>query len=262
MIDHELSWSVTPGITAAQALAPCTGTYLTARGISDRVILTTARQAGGNMSQLMHFERATLVVYMGILSIRNICQQLKDANYPDDLPAMIALNLGRSSLHSVKGTLSTIADIAEEQELRPPGLIVFGDTAAVQRLPFFSPLLGRKVLLLGGNDRQVAKELKFLRKSGAKPIVINHLDVYLKEGRSIPLFDDIIFFSPRSVYDLQGSKGMSSWPLGVSAVALDEETAATFECLYKSEISCASGSSAAMSLRYNLARNYFNGISS
>jgi uroporphyrin-III C-methyltransferase len=262
LIDYEMSWSVTPGITAAQALAPCTGTFLTARGVSDRVILTTARQAGGSMSQLMHFERATLVVYMGILSVRKICEQLKEANYPDDLPAMIALNLGRSSLHTVSGTLDTIADIAEEQELRPPGLIVFGDTAGLKRLPFFSPLLGRKVLLLGGSDRQTARELRFLRKCGARPIVINHLDVYLKEGRSIPLFDDVIFFTPRSVFDCQGSKGMSKWPSGVNAVAMDPETMATFECLYSSEIACSENAEPSALLRSQLSRNFFNGLSS
>ncbi len=123
--EYELSWSISPGITAAQALAPCTGTYLTSRGVSDRVILTTARQAGGGLNQLMHFDRATLVIYMGILSIKKICSQLLEAGYPEDLPAMLAMNLGRSDCQELRGQLINIAELAEKNNLRPPGLIVF-----------------------------------------------------------------------------------------------------------------------------------------
>ena len=259
LIEYGLSWSITPGITAAQALAPCTGTYLTSRGVSDRVILTTARQAGGGLSQLMHFERATLVIYMGILSIKKICSQLRDAGYPEDLPAMLAMNLGRSDCKELRGDLSNIADLAEKSKLRPPGLIVFGDTAGLKSYPEFSPLLGRRVLLIGSDEKARVEEAGFLRRAGARPLSISSIKSFKDRDMRFPEYDDVIFLDPRSVYDFHGIR--PELEADVKYLAKNEETTATFDLLFNKEIPFSEhGLSAGRMLRRILSREYFNAL--
>ncbi|WDE96809.1 uroporphyrinogen-III C-methyltransferase [Lentisphaera profundi] len=257
--EHELSWSISPGITAAQALAPCTGTYLTSRGVSDRVILTTARQAGGGLNQLMHFDRATLVIYMGILSIKKICSQLLEAGYPKDLPAMLAMNLGRSDCQELRGKLSNIAELAEQNNLRPPGLVVFGDTAGVKSFPSYSPLLGRRVLVVGGKNSQWQKEESFLRYCGAKPIYIEKVEDYNKQDLKFPEYDDVIFLDARAVYDFQGL--FPKYQSEVNYVCLKEDISVSFECLYEQKAELVgSNLLASESLRQCISRDYLGAL--
>jgi uroporphyrin-III C-methyltransferase len=258
--EYELSWSISPGITAAQALAPCTGTYLTSRGVSDRLILTTARQAGGGLNQLMHFDRATLVIYMGILSIKKICAQLLEAGYPEDLPAMLAMNLGRSDCQELRGQLNTIAKLAEKNNLRPPGLIVFGDTAGVKSFPSYSPLLGRRVIVCGADNSPWKQEEAFLRYGGAKPIYLGDLSAYKESEMIFPEFDDVIFLDSRAVYEFQGlHKDLQD---DVNYVCLSEEVSISFECLYneKAQVLEAKGL-VSESLRQVISKEYFNALS-
>jgi len=258
--EYELSWSISPGITAAQALAPCTGTYLTSRGVSDRVILTTARQAGGGLNQLMHFDRATLVIYMGILSIKKICSQLLEAGYPEDLPAMLAMNLGRSDCQELRGQLNTIAELAEENNLRPPGLVVFGDTAGIKSFPTYSPLLGRRVIVCGGRESAWQQEEKFLRYAGAKPVYIPNLDLYQDSDLRFPEYDDVIFLDARAVYAFQGMyKELHD---EVTYLCLNEEVSVSFECLYGQQAQVTENSSlVGESLRQYLSRKYLDALS-
>ncbi|MCM8532759.1 MAG: SAM-dependent methyltransferase, partial [Lentisphaeraceae bacterium] len=49
---YNLSYQIVPGISAMQALSACAGLFLTQRGVCDRVTLTTARSAGGQINNL------------------------------------------------------------------------------------------------------------------------------------------------------------------------------------------------------------------
>ena len=124
-----------------QALSACAGIFLTQRGVCDRVTLTTARSAGGKLNNLLPFNEASLVVYMGILSASKIRDQLLDAGYSANLPTAIMMNLTRCGQKVIHSTLDKFADTIKKQNLRPPGLLVFGKTAAkdLHRIPAYSP---------------------------------------------------------------------------------------------------------------------------
>ena len=207
----------------------------------------------------MHFDRATLVIYMGILSIKKICSQLRDAGYPEDLPAMLAMNLGRSDCKELRGNLSNIAELAEESNLRPPGLIVFGDTAGIKSYPEYSPMLGRRVLLIGTDEKAKEKEAGFLRRAGARPLSISNIKPYHDRDMRFPEYDDVIFLDPRSVYDFHGIR--PEFESDVNYMAKNEEAAATFDLLFSKDIPFSEPDlSAGRMLRRILSREYFNAL--
>ena len=117
-----VSYTITPGISAMQGLASRAEVFLTQRGVSDRVTVTTARKAGGSLTELANFDESTLVLYMGILNIEQIVLQLTEAGYPSTTPVAIAVNIARPGEHVVYGSLESIASLCKEEGLRPPGL--------------------------------------------------------------------------------------------------------------------------------------------
>ena len=127
------------------------------KGVCDRVTLTTARSAGGKLNNLLPFNEASLVVYMGILSASKIRDQLLDAGYSPDLPTAIMMNLTRSGQKVIHSTLDKFSEVIKKQNLRPHGLLVFGKTAAkeLHRIPAYSPLAGRRILLLNSETESL-----------------------------------------------------------------------------------------------------------
>ncbi|WP_348521309.1 SAM-dependent methyltransferase [Chromohalobacter sp. 296-RDG] len=84
---------IVPGITAASAVAASLGMPLTDRAHAQQLRLVTAQhcRAGGepDWSALARRDE-TLVFYMGLSKVTEICQGLRDAGMPDDWPIMLA----------------------------------------------------------------------------------------------------------------------------------------------------------------------------
>ncbi|NQZ56982.1 MAG: uroporphyrinogen-III C-methyltransferase [Lentisphaeraceae bacterium] len=206
LLEFNMSFHVVPGISAMQSISSCTGIFLTQRGVSDRVTLTTARSAGGAVNKLQLCKSSTLIVYMGILSADKICDQLIDDGYDPQLPAAILLNLTRKGQRVIHTNLGELPNCIKENNLRPPGLLVFGNVTdrELQRLPAPSPLLGRKVLI-SGNDADALKTSIEVRRWGGTPIMLTSSTLELEGEKLIPEYDDIIFFSNKDVNEFKNS---------------------------------------------------------
>ena len=232
--NFQLSYQIVPGITAMQALSSCAGLFLTQRGICDRITLTTARSAGGKLNNLLPFKDSSLIVYMGILSAESIRKQLLDAGYAHDLPTAIMINLSRTGQKIIHTTLDNFAKEISQLNLRPPGLLVFGQTAAkdLQRVPAFSPLSGRKLLLTNNND-EALRVARRIRRWGGKPIFLQNSLLSIDGQNIMPEYDDIIFFSPREVSNfyelLEGPKISAECRI----VSIGEDVDAAFKCLFR-----------------------------
>ncbi|MCH2206698.1 MAG: uroporphyrinogen-III C-methyltransferase [Lentisphaerales bacterium] len=230
----KLSYQITPGISAMQALSACAGIFLTQRGVCDRVTLTTARSAGGKLNNLLPFNEASLVVYMGILSASKIRDQLLDAGYSANLPTAIMMNLTRCGQKVIHSTLDKFADTIKKQNLRPPGLLVFGKTAAkdLHRIPAYSPLAGRRILLLN-SETEALKIARRIRRWGGKPVFLYNSLLTLDGESIMPEYDDIIFQSPREVstfYDLMEGPKIAA---ETKIISVGEEVDAAFNCLFR-----------------------------
>jgi uroporphyrin-III C-methyltransferase len=120
---------IVPGITTASAAAAQFGFSLTKRGVAQRVLFATGRTAFGAQGQ---WEGAadpttTLCLYMGCGDIGAIVQSLLDMGRAPQTPALVAFNVGRADAHLAKATLSSLADVVQQNSQDGPGLIIIGD---------------------------------------------------------------------------------------------------------------------------------------
>ncbi|MEN9361273.1 MAG: hypothetical protein RL095_2808 [Verrucomicrobiota bacterium] len=248
---HGIPWQVSPGVSALQAIGPCGGLFLTQRGVSDRVTLTTARQAGGGLSPLLHFDRATLVVYMGLLSADDIRTQLLGAGYPPDIPVCVAVNLARPGQTFLDATLADFPERLAAARMRPPGLIILGDVAAppLRRLSPPAPLNGLRVLLSCSDSACRIEWEQQLRRWGAKPQRLYPV-MSSEERARLPTPDLLVAGSRADALDLQIQ--LPQLPAVTRLHALQPDAAVIFETLYGAPVSC--GTFEQLKLRLYLER--------
>ncbi|MCX6371272.1 MAG: uroporphyrinogen-III synthase, partial [Solirubrobacterales bacterium] len=73
----------------------------------------------------------TLVFYMGVRSLGQIAEALISGGRPGEQPAAVIERGTFPAQREVVGTLETIAQIAEEAEIKAPAITVIGDVAAL-----------------------------------------------------------------------------------------------------------------------------------
>lgn len=144
-----------PGISSAIAIPAAAGIPVTHRGMSRSVHIITAHTADSAdglpeyMTELAKLP-GTLVFLMGLAKLRLIAERLvKDGMSPDTPAAVLS---GGNSAHpaTVRGTLTDIADRADEAHVMAPAVIVVGKTAALDLSSTLElPLKGRRVGVTG-----------------------------------------------------------------------------------------------------------------
>ena len=114
----------------------------------------------------------TLVIFMGIFSIREIAAEIMRHGRSGQTPA-VAVRWGtRPDQETVAGTLATIADRIEQADLKPPATVIVGEVAGLrERLAWFEklPLFGQQIVVTRAAD-QAAELSDRLRALGADPI--------------------------------------------------------------------------------------------
>ena len=120
---------VVPGISSALAVPALQGVPLTHRGASEGFWVLTGTTKDEQLSddlRLAAQSSATLVILMGMQKLRQIADLLTEHGRAD-LPAMVVQH-GSTPLEQVAvGTVNTIADLAEQQNIGTPGIIVVGE---------------------------------------------------------------------------------------------------------------------------------------
>jgi len=234
LLEDRLSFQILPGISAMQAIISSAGIHLTQRGICDRVTLTTARSAGGEINNLLPFKESSLIIYMGILTAEKIQQQLLDAGYDINLPAAILQNLTKDGQRIFHTELGKLAETVNEHKIRPPGLLVLGQTARkdLQRLSPPASLTGRKVLLTSTEQDAIQVSLR-IRRWGGTPVFLYRSLMSIDNETVMPEYDDIIFFSPSEVSDFYELLGGPKINPESTIISVGEEVDATFSCLFR-----------------------------
>lgn len=93
-----LEYEVVPGVTAASGAAAAVGGFLTERGKSDTLVLTTGRCADGNGTPdwVTHLtQRSNVAVYMGVAAAPKITECLERANLLDQVEVTAVSNAQR-----------------------------------------------------------------------------------------------------------------------------------------------------------------------
>ena len=143
LLEAGITVEVVPGVTAAAGVAAYAGIPLTHRDHAHSVVFTTGFLKDGALDldwPLLAHRGQTLVIYMGVSRLAEICAQLIAHGLPATTPAAV---IERGTTHAqriVKAELATLADEVLRVGIRPPSLTIVGDVVKLYpRLSWFQP---------------------------------------------------------------------------------------------------------------------------
>lgn len=127
---------VVPGISSALSAPLSANVPLTHRGSANQVVITTAQVKGGRLSDSfpVYDAQKTVVVLMGVGKAKEISEMMQtDLGWPANVPAVIVENAHCANERAMDATLSTLAQVVEEQKAVPPSVFVIGWAGSVLR---------------------------------------------------------------------------------------------------------------------------------
>lgn len=131
---HGVPYQVVPGITAANAAASYAGIPLTHRDHSQSVRFVTGFLKAGapndNFKNLLDTNE-TVVFYMGLHSLPRLTEGLIEAGRCADTPIAIVSNASMPNQQVLTGTLASIVELQEQNQLPTPALLIMGDVVAL-----------------------------------------------------------------------------------------------------------------------------------
>lgn len=160
--EARIPFQVVPGITAATGCAAYSGIPLTHRdhAQSCRFITAHRREQGLDVDwRALAASNETLVFYMGLSSLSEICEELVAHGMNGDLPAAL-VEQGTTVNHRViTGTLETLPRIVARAGAQSPSLIVVGSVVSLHdRLAWFRAPAGGDSVAFPNQHRHPHKE--------------------------------------------------------------------------------------------------------
>jgi uroporphyrin-III C-methyltransferase len=139
LIEHGIRCEVVPGITAASGMAAYAGIPLTHREHAQTCIFVTGHLKNGTVDldwPALARPHQTVVVYMGVAALGEICRQLVAHGLAGTTPAALVYRATLPDQKVVAATLHTLPAAAAEAGITaPPALIVIGGVVTLhQRL--------------------------------------------------------------------------------------------------------------------------------
>ena len=129
-----IPFQVVPGITAASGCAAYAGIPLTHRDHAQSVRFVTGHRKDGsvdlNWAGLVA-EQETLVFYMGLVGLREICARLIEHGRAADTPVALVSRGTTDAQEVITGTLDDLADRIEGREIHAPTLIIIGSVVSL-----------------------------------------------------------------------------------------------------------------------------------
>lgn len=143
LVQAGITVEVVPGVTAAAGVAAYAGIPLTHREHAQSVVFTTGFLKDGALDldwTLLAHRGQTLVIYMGVSRLAEICAQLVAHGLPASTPAAV---IERGTTHAQRVVVADLASLTErvqQEGVRPPSLTVVGDVVSLYpRLCWFKP---------------------------------------------------------------------------------------------------------------------------
>lgn len=143
LVSYHIPFQVVPGITAASGVAAYAGIPLTHRDYAQSCIFVTGHLKNNSIDldwSYLARPNQTIVIYMGLLGLPVLCQQLIAYGLPDSTPAAIIQQGTTQKQKIITGTLQTLPDLTSAANLTPPTLIIIGEVVQLQQnLAWFEP---------------------------------------------------------------------------------------------------------------------------
>ncbi len=124
-----IHFQVVPGITAASGCASYAGIPLTHRDHAQSCVFVTGHLKDDcvnlNWTQLA-LPNQTVVIYMGLIGLEQICHSLIAHGSPKDLPIALIQQGTTDNQIVLTGTLETLPTLVKNQHIKAPTLIIIG----------------------------------------------------------------------------------------------------------------------------------------
>lgn len=212
-----IPFEVVPGITAATAAAEYAGISLTHRHLASAVAFVTGHETPDRDAPHLNYRAladfpGTLVFYMGMSHLPQICQQLIDCGKPEETPAAILCRGTLPTQRIVSATLKSLPAAAHAADLKPPSLIIIGECVNLRHeIAWFErlPLFGLSIGITRSADQASEVEERIVRLGG-EPVSMPMIQItpmspdddpnLTSTIRSLHRFEWIIFTSVNAVH--------------------------------------------------------------
>ncbi|MCP5249899.1 MAG: uroporphyrinogen-III C-methyltransferase [Candidatus Accumulibacter sp.] len=143
LVQSRIPFEVVPGVTAAAGCAAYAGIPLTHRDHAQAVAFATGHLKDGTINldwPALARPRLTIVFYMGVGGIGEICRQLIAHGLPEGHPAAVVQNGTTRRQRVLTADLATLAEKVEAAQITSPALIIVGTVVRLQpTLAWFQP---------------------------------------------------------------------------------------------------------------------------
>jgi uroporphyrin-III C-methyltransferase/precorrin-2 dehydrogenase/sirohydrochlorin ferrochelatase/uroporphyrin-III C-methyltransferase len=143
LIAAGITVEVIPGVTAAAGVAAYAGIPLTHRDYAQAVVFATGFRKNGDLEldwPLLARPGQTVVIYMGVTRLDEICRQLIAHGLPARTPAAVITRGTTRSQRIAAADLASLPQRVIAAGIRPPALTVVGEVVGLYpRLAWFEP---------------------------------------------------------------------------------------------------------------------------
>ncbi len=143
LMQHGVPFQVVPGITAANGVSTYAGIPLTHRDYAQACLFITGHLKDGTLDLdwvAMSRPNQTVVIYMGLVGLKQICEKLIEHGVPATMPVAV---IQQGTTQRQRVVTSTLADLAEKvalAEMKPPCLTIIGEVVQLrEKLSWFEP---------------------------------------------------------------------------------------------------------------------------
>lgn len=183
--DANVPCEVVPGITAATAAGVYAGFSYTHRDHSSAVAFITGHETPDREHSHLDYAAlarfpGTLVFYMGLARLPDICRQLIHHGKDRATPASVVSMASLPDQRVVAASLQNLAATVTEAELRAPSLIVIGECVGqraaaswFERLPLFGLRIG-----ITRAEHQIAPVAESIIAQGGQPVSLPLISIH------------------------------------------------------------------------------------
>lgn len=143
LMQHGVPFQVVPGITAANGVSSYAGIPLTHRDYAQACLFITGHLKDGTIDldwQAMARPKQTVVIYMGLVGLEQICSKLIAQGVSPEMPAAVIQQGTTQKQQVVESTLQHLAADVTAAGLKPPSLTIIGEVVKLRsRLNWFTP---------------------------------------------------------------------------------------------------------------------------
>jgi uroporphyrin-III C-methyltransferase/precorrin-2 dehydrogenase/sirohydrochlorin ferrochelatase len=143
LMQQGIPFQVVPGITAATGCASYAGIPLTHRDHAQSCTFVTGHLKDGSINlnwQQLAAPNQTVVIYMGLVGLEDICLQLIAHGCSADHPIAIVQQGTTKHQRVITGTLADMPQRVENADIKPPTLIIVGTVVTLHKqLDWFHP---------------------------------------------------------------------------------------------------------------------------